>query len=83
MEQEEQFASRKTSRSQVIFLIRDKNKNYIQGPRIDQDGNPSHGFPTALADYHCNTHSGLPQQLAMHVTSATRVLQLQPKYWSN
>jgi hypothetical protein len=39
--------------------------------------------PTALTDYHCNAHRGLPQQLAMHVTSATHGLQLQPKYWSN
>jgi hypothetical protein len=36
------------------FLIQGKNKKYIQGPRKDQDGNPSRGL--------YNGFGGLPQQ---------------------
>ncbi len=31
-----------------------QNKKYIHRPRGDQDDDPSHGWPKALADYHCS-----------------------------
>jgi hypothetical protein len=62
MDQEEQFASRKTPRSKVYnFLIGGKIRNIylVQGPRGDQDGDPSHGFS--------NGFGGLLQQHAQAV----------------
>jgi len=45
MDKEEQFASRKSSRSQVFFLDTRQNKKYMWGPRQEQDVYQSHGTP--------------------------------------
>ncbi len=44
MEQEEQFASRKTSRSQVISCNEPKIRSIYKDQGGDQDGDPSHGL---------------------------------------